>query len=48
LSKHQQVQVVRIANVPDKEFEEAVERERPLTLTSWARNTKDQDLVAYL
>lgn len=36
LSKHQQVQAVRIANVPDADFEDQVESDKPPTLSQLA------------
>jgi hypothetical protein len=40
MSKDQQVAAVRVANVPDEEFEAAVEREHPATVTELAEMGK--------
>ena len=40
LSLHQQRQVIRIAAVPEDEFEEEVEAEKPITLTDLAERGK--------
>jgi len=49
LSKDQQVQAVRVANVPADEFEAAVESENPPTLTELAeRGTKARPRVDHL
>lgn len=37
MSKHQQVQAIRVANVPEKEFERQVESENPPTVTKLAQ-----------
>lgn len=44
LSKHQQVQAVRVANVPKLEFEQAIAKEKPTTVTKLAKmGTKHHD-----
>jgi hypothetical protein len=40
ISEHQQLQAVRVANVPDAEFEAAVESENPTTVTALAEMGK--------
>ena len=40
MSEHQQLQAVRIANVPEKEFETAVDSENPPTVTQLAEEGK--------
>jgi hypothetical protein len=40
LSKHQQVQAIRVANVPDQDFERQVESQNPPTVTALADQGK--------
>jgi hypothetical protein len=40
ISKHQQVQAVRVANIPEEKFEAAVEAEKPGTVTALAEMGK--------
>lgn len=40
LSKHQQVQAIRVANVPDADFERQVESPNPPTVTKLAEQGK--------
>src|SRR5258708_11832120 len=36
ISKHQQVQAVRVANIPEDKFEAAIEQPKPATVTTLA------------
>lgn len=40
MSEHQQLQASRVANVPDDEFEEAIESDNPATITKLAEKGK--------
>ncbi len=40
MSRHQQVQAVRVANIPEPEFEQQVESDRPSTVTALVERGK--------